>query len=81
MTLRFFADHCIIYGSLTLIPLALLIASMLIEFTLFKLSILVLLLIIGFYSGTVSRKKSCASCKMKLICPGSAVKESSRARS
>ena len=45
-----------VYGSLTLIPLALLIASMLIQFTLFKLSILILLLVIGFYSGTVSRK-------------------------
>ncbi len=62
------------YGSLTLIPLVILTISMFDGFTLFKLSILILIVIIGFYSGTVSRKKSCARCKMRLICPGSAVK-------
>ena len=64
-----------VYGSLTLIPLVLLIISMFDEFTLFKLSIPVLLLLVGFYSGTIGRKKSCAKCKMRLICPGSAIKE------
>jgi len=64
-----------VYGSLTLIPIIILIISMFNGFTLFKLSILVLLLLVGFYSGTISRKKSCAKCKMRLICPGSAIKE------
>jgi len=64
-----------VYGSLTLIPLIILITSMFKGLTLFKISILILLLLIGFYSGIISRKKSCAKCKMKLICPGSAIKE------
>ena len=64
----------LVYGSFTLIPLILLVISMLKGFSLFKLSILILLILIGFYSSTISRKKTCAKCKMRLICPGSAVK-------
>ena len=62
------------YGALTLIPLVLLIISLVQQFSLPKIAVLILLLLISFYSGTVSRKKSCARCKMRLICPGSAVK-------
>lgn len=36
--------------------------------------VLILLLLVSFYSGAISRKKACAKCKMRLICPGSAVK-------
>ena len=64
----------LVYGSFTLIPLILLGISMFKGFSLFKLSILILLILIGYYSGTISRKKTCAKCKMRLICPGSAVK-------
>jgi len=64
----------LVYGSLTLIPFILLVISMFKGFSLIKLSVVVLLVLIGFYSGTISRKKSCAKCRMRLICPGSAIK-------
>ena len=64
----------LVYGSFTLIPLILLVISMFKGFSLLKLSVIVLLVLIGFYSGTISRKKTCAKCKMRLICPGSAIK-------
>jgi len=64
------------YGLLSLIPLILISISLIQKFTFFffKIVILLLLLLISFYSGTVGRKKSCAKCKMRLICPGSVVK-------
>jgi len=62
------------YGLLTLIPLVLIIISIIKEFTVLKLVVLFLLLIISFYSGAINRKKTCAVCKMRLICPGGAVK-------
>lgn len=62
------------YGLLTLIPLVLIAISIFGEFSILKISVLVLLLLISFYSGAVSRKKTCADCKMRLICPGSAAK-------
>ena len=62
------------YGLLSLIPLILIIVSLIQRFTLFKIAILLLLFLISFYSGAIGRKKSCAKCKMRLICPGSAVK-------
>ncbi len=63
------------YGLLTLIPLILVIVSLIQEFSVPKLVVLILLLMVGFYSGTISRKKSCINCKMRLICPGCVVKE------
>lgn len=62
------------YGALTLIPVVLLVISLFQQFTWTKILVLVFLLLISFYSGTISRKKSCARCKMRLVCPGSAVK-------
>jgi len=62
------------YGLLTLIPLIFVIISIIQGFTISKIVILILLLLISFYSGAISRKKTCAKCKMRLICPGSAVK-------
>lgn len=62
------------YGLLTLVPLILIVISLFLGFSLFKITILVLLLLISFYSGAISRKKTCARCKMKLICPGSAAR-------
>ena len=61
------------YGLLSLIPTILIIISMIQEFLLSKLIVLLLLLLVSFYSGTISRKSACANCKMRLICPGSAV--------
>ena len=63
------------YGLLTLIPLILIVISIFQEFLVStKVIILVILLAISFYSGTVGRKKACVVCKMRLICPGAAVK-------
>ena len=64
----------ITYGLLTLIPLILIIISTIQNFTVYKIAVLVLLLLISFYSGAAGRKKTCAKCKMRLLCPGSAVK-------
>jgi len=64
----------ITYGLLTLIPLIVVVISIIQGFTISKIVVLILLLLISFYSGTISRKKTCAECKMRLICPGSAVK-------
>lgn len=62
------------YGFLSIVPIILIIVSIIQEFSISKVIVLVLLLSISFYSGAISRKKSCEKCKMKLICPGSAVK-------
>ena len=64
----------VIYGLLTIIPAVMIIISLILEFTVLKLVVLVLLLSVSVYSGAISRKKSCSNCKMKLICPGSASK-------
>jgi hypothetical protein len=61
------------YGLLTIIPLILIVISFFRGFSISKVIVLILLLLISFYSGTLSRKKACANCKMRLICPGSAV--------
>ena len=63
------------YGLLTLIPLVLIIISIIREFTAVKAAVLVLLILISIYSGTLGRKKACLRCKMRLICPGCAVKD------
>jgi hypothetical protein len=62
------------YGLLTLVPLVLCIVAMVQEVSAVKIVVLVLLLVISAYSGSIGRKKSCANCKMKLVCPGSASK-------
>jgi hypothetical protein len=59
------------YGLLSLIPIVLVVISIIMEFTVFKVVVLALLLLVSFYSGFLSRKKGCANCKMKLACPGS----------
>lgn len=63
------------YGILTLVPLILVIISMIQVFTYYKLGVLVLLFLIAFYSASISRKSTCSKCKMRLVCPGSAVKK------
>ncbi len=63
-----------IYSLLTLLPLILILDSIIQQFTMFKIAVLIPLLLISFYSGTISRKKACISCKMRLICPGSAIR-------
>lgn len=65
----------VFYGFLLMGPLILIIISMILEFSFDKLIIAIVLFLISFYSGGPSRKKGCKSCKMKLICPGCAVKD------
>lgn len=62
-----------VYGSLTLVPVIVLIVLMLKQFDIIQPVLLVFILGFGFYSGTVTRKRSCSRCKMRIICPGSAV--------
>ena len=62
------------YGLLSAIPVVLIVISLFQKFTGFKTAVLLLLLLVSFYGGTIRRKKTCAKCKMKLICPGCAVK-------
>ena len=64
----------ITYGMLSLIPLILIIIALVKDFTVPKLVILILLLLVSGYSAVGNRKKSCANCKMRTICPGSAVR-------
>jgi hypothetical protein len=63
-----------IYGLLTLVPLVLGTIAAVRDFSIAKLIVLAALLLLGFYSGTIGRRKSCSRCKMSLYCSGSAVK-------
>jgi len=64
------------YGLLTLIPIVTIVVSFFIrsQFWVQGVIILTLLLLVSAYSGTISRKKSCAKCKVRFMCPGSAAK-------
>jgi len=64
----------LIYGLLHLTPIILVIVSIIQEFAILKIAVLILLLLIGLYSATVGRKKTCAKCKMRLMCPAGATK-------
>jgi hypothetical protein len=64
------------YGLLTLIPLLLGVISLISsdEKRIIHTAAILFLLALSAYSGYIGRKKSCSNCKMRLICPGSAVK-------
>ncbi len=62
------------YGLLFLFPLVLLLIALFQRVTPVRLIILVFLLATSLYSSIPSRKKACRHCKMRLFCPGSAVK-------
>jgi hypothetical protein len=64
----------ITYPSLMIIPIILILISIFKDFNFFKIFILVFLFAVSFYSSFVTRKKTCAVCKMKLFCPGCAAK-------
>jgi hypothetical protein len=63
-----------LYGLLTLVPLVLGTVAAVRDFSVVKVVVLVALLLIGFYSGTIGRRKSCAQCKMRKYCRGSLAK-------
>ena len=62
------------YGLLTLVPVVCTVVSMIQDFAIPKVIVLVALLAYSVYSGAISRRKSCQNCKMRSICPGCAVK-------
>ncbi len=62
-----------VYGSLTAIPLVILVVLMLKRFHPVQLGLFAFLLVLGVYSW-LSRPRACARCKMRYICPGSAAK-------
>ena len=64
-----------IYGLLMIIPLVLLIISIIQVFSWYKIIVLMLLLLVSFYSGGPGRRVACSRCKMNMICPGSTVKK------
>ncbi|UCH88135.1 MAG: hypothetical protein JSV49_07660 [Thermoplasmata archaeon] len=62
------------YGLLMIVPILLILISMYQDFDYYKVIVLVLLIIVTGYSAGAERKKACGNCKMRKICPGSAVK-------
>ena len=62
------------YALLILVPLIMVIIALVQEYSVAKVVVLVLLLLVSLYSGFLSRKRSCSRCKMKTLCPGSAAK-------
>ena len=62
------------YALLILVPLIIVIIALVQGYTVPKVVVLVLLLLVSLYSGFLSRKRSCSRCKMKTLCPGSAAK-------
>jgi len=65
----------IIYGLLTIFPLIVVLIAIIAEIDFYKIAVLVILLFFSVYSGSISRKSACASCKMNTMCKGSAVKQ------
>ena len=63
------------YGVLMIVPLILLIVSIIQSFSWYKIIVLILLLLVSWYSGGVGRRVACANCKMNIICPGSTTKK------
>jgi hypothetical protein len=64
----------LVYGLLTIFPLIVVLVVLIGEFDYYKVAVLVILLFFALYSGSISRKSACASCKMNTTCRGSAVK-------
>ncbi len=63
-----------VYGLMMFIPLIAIVISIVLLFDYTKVGILALLILFSFYSAGIGRKAACSKCKMKLACPGSAVK-------
>jgi hypothetical protein len=64
----------ITYGIISFIPVIFVIISIIQNFSVAKLIVLIMLLAITVYGGAIGRKKACINCKMRLLCPGAAVK-------
>jgi hypothetical protein len=70
----------VVYACLLLVPLVLCIAALFQEITFGNIITLVLLLVVSVYSSLIARKETCGNCRMRLICPGSAVKKTESIR-
>ena len=66
----------ITYGLLSILPVVFIVTSIFTSHELLapKLIVLVSLLAVSFYSGSIRRKKTCSQCKMRLVCASSAAK-------
>ncbi|KQC14663.1 MAG: hypothetical protein APR63_05385 [Desulfuromonas sp. SDB] len=62
------------WGSMALVPLILGVISIIQNFSLFKIVMMVTFFIIVLLSAVILRKNTCSKCKMKYLCPGSASK-------
>jgi hypothetical protein len=62
----------LLFGLLALLPVVFGIISMVRDFSVYKIVLFSLLIVVVVYSSVISRKNSCAKCKMRLVCPGSA---------
>jgi hypothetical protein len=65
----------IVYGLIMIIPLIAIIISLVLVFDYTMVGVLILLVVLSIYSGGIGRKAACSRCKMRLVCPGSAVKQ------
>ncbi len=63
------------YGLLALVPMVLLVISLVRDYSIEKALVLALMAALTFFTAFLSRKKTCSMCRMRLICPGSAVKK------
>ncbi|HEY5494045.1 MAG TPA: hypothetical protein VIK15_05575 [Candidatus Anoxymicrobiaceae bacterium] len=61
-----------IYGLLTLVPLVLGTIAAIQHFSAIKPVFLAALLLLGIYSGAISRKRACSRCRMRGYCKGCA---------
>jgi hypothetical protein len=64
-----------VYGLLTLIPMIVILASIVLVFDNLKLGLFIVLILFAIYSGWLSRKAACSRCKMQDVCPGNATKK------
>ncbi|PYG88033.1 hypothetical protein LY28_01743 [Ruminiclostridium sufflavum DSM 19573] len=64
----------VVYGVISIIPIILIIISLVKAFTLTKIAVLVVFLLITVYTNVISRKTSCSKCKMRYECSGCIVK-------
>ncbi len=62
------------YGIISFVPMIFVIISIVQNFSVFKLTVLIMLFSIIIYTAAIGRKEACRNCKMRLLCPGAAVK-------
>jgi len=61
------------YALLMLVPLGLGLMAVARNFSYLGVAVLVLLFAVSFHSSFIARRRTCARCRMRLICPGCAV--------